>query len=114
MNFKQKLLRWWLGANRAGLQAGAVSLKSFFGAAGASQIVPTIPALSVSQGLMIFAVAFAYEFCSYLGENPIPELTFEGRAISPRAPKKEIDASAAAQTFRSPDGAPGEHALPTP
>ncbi len=92
------LRRWWLAANRAGLEGGRLALKAYFFSAGASvvgaQTGLEINALTLQQGACVFALAFAYNFLTV----PLPDLEAETTQspIPPAPPKAPSEIMATA------------------
>lgn len=72
--FKQQLLRYWLGMNASAVRAAAHSTKAFLGVAGAHSCVDSIPALNLQQIAAVFLLAFGSELLNYLDANPLPKI----------------------------------------
>jgi hypothetical protein len=74
ISFRAQLDRWLQGLAQAITQGGAVSVKAFFGAAGANALGLGVQALDLKQMLAVFLVGAAYHFFDYLATNPLPDV----------------------------------------
>ncbi|PWU18926.1 MAG: hypothetical protein C5B50_07870 [Verrucomicrobia bacterium] len=75
--FLLQLERWWLGANRAAIQGGTISVKSVVAAATAHGAGLPVPPLTAGQAASVFGLGFLLALNDYLARNPLPDLPVE-------------------------------------
>jgi hypothetical protein len=88
MNYKQKILRYWLAMNATAFDAAIHALVLFCGVAGAHEATQWVPALNLQQLGWVFLIAFGRAILAYVEAHPVAAtLADVGRVPSPGVPE---------------------------
>jgi hypothetical protein len=68
-----RIRHWLVGAWKASLLGGALTVKAFFGIAGISALGLPVQPMNWRQALSAFGFGAAWHFADYLSKNPFPD-----------------------------------------
>lgn len=71
---RQRLAWWWLSAQASGFDAAVQSSAMFYGVAGEHAVMPSVPAISLTQFAGAFALLFLRGLLVYFAANPLSKL----------------------------------------